>query len=420
MNEQTFISYRGEKLPVIYDNIDDKIQVYGYGEENYKYITKDEFSDMKNFKTDYILVKRSERDKKKVNNKLVLKSLKEIYDEFVRDAEELKKQTNGIVNMYITGTDAKTAVELAYYYLNRSSIVPEKITEREAIWLKEATQGPLIFGEEYEGEAHKYDINSSYPSIYSNNNFLVPIKPGEFKKITKNEFDALEHYQYGIYRARIEIPVESKKYYKLFKLNENNKYTGIDLAYARKLGLKIEIIDDGNDNFLYYHRNNCKTGHQCFKQFVDLLYPLRKNEIIGSRCKKLLNSLWGALCQVNAIKMTIDPNEEFELREDKEVISMTVLGNGKYQVEFAKKDKYFETNYARIKPFILAKGRVKIAEYIAPHIDNVFRCHTDSMTTNIELPIKTSTKLGDMKYEGYCNKCKIVNSVNVVGEFILK
>lgn len=414
MNKQQGVAYE-EKIPVFYEFVNEKIHCYD--SEVYGYISKQELKEVKSLTGPSMMIKKSERDKKKVNGKLESKTLKELYEEFVKDADELKKLTDGVINMYKTGSNAKTAIELAYYYLNKANIVAETIGEREGKWLEDASHGPIVFGVPYEGEAYKYDLNSSYPSIYSSLYFLVPIKSGEFKRMSKEEFDNLSFYQYGIFRAVVTYPDDKKDYRKIFKLNENNKYTHYDLTYAKKIGCKIDIIDDGNDNYLYYSRDKCKTGHECFKKFVDLLYPLRQNAIVSRRCKDLLTVLWGALTQQNAIKMRIRFDEEFEVREGNEVVSMTTISDEKYEVEMVNKNKRYETNFARIKPFLLAKGRVKIAQHIEPYMDHVYRCHTDSMTSDIMLPIKTSKKLGDMKYEGQCPDCKIVNSMTVIGEF---
>ena len=66
-----------------------------------------------------------------------------------------------------------TALKLLYDHLNELGIVAEDITEREAEWLENASTGAMVFGEKYEGEAWKYDINSHYSDIYSNKSFNV-------------------------------------------------------------------------------------------------------------------------------------------------------------------------------------------------------------------------------------------------------
>ena len=57
-------------------------------------------------------------------------------------------------------------------------ITPEIIEFDEASILENSTSNGFIFSEPYEGIAHKGDITSLYPSIYSSKNVLVPIKRG--------------------------------------------------------------------------------------------------------------------------------------------------------------------------------------------------------------------------------------------------
>jgi hypothetical protein len=136
---------------------------------------------------------------------------------------------------------------------------------------------------------------------------MIPIKQGEFKIIQKSEVE--KYFPTGIYRAKIHGS-DSKSLRGLFRFNSLNKYTNIDLKYAQSLGLTIELIEDGKVNALLYTREKCKTGAQCFKEFVDMLYKLRENPIIRARCKALLRCLWGSLCQRDEIVMVVDYSKE--------------------------------------------------------------------------------------------------------------
>jgi hypothetical protein len=412
MNKCQGIAFRN-KLPIFCETINDKITAYDG--KNYYDITKEQKDEIRSLKTDYILIeKNKDRDRKKVKRgKWEEMSLKELYDNFIRDADELYKQTKGVVNMYRTGRDSQTAIYLAYQFLNNNNIKAEPITAKEYTWITKASHGAIIFGYEYAGPIYQYDLNSAYPSIYSSVNFLVPIKQGEFQHLTKETFEAFKFYCNGIYRVKIEYPNNDNKWKKLFRLNYDNYYTNIDLTYAKKIGLKITLLDEP-ENLLAYPRNKCKTGHELFNDYVKLLYPLRKNPIIKDRCKALLRCLWGALSceQVQKFRFKID--EEFELFPTKEAISLCPYSDNEYEVTTIKKNQPFETNYARMKPFLLAAGRVKIAKQIEPHVEHIYRCHTDSTYSDIELPIECSLELGEMKYEGCIEHGKIVNATKVI------
>lgn len=109
-----------------------------------------------------------------------------------------------------------------------------------------------------------------------------PIKQGEIKYILTSELP--EHFQYGIYRCMIQ-----KITTRLFRYNKNNYYTHFDLERAKELGLKIEMIEDGENNFLHYDRCKLILGRQLFGKFIDKLYPLKEQGIDGA--KDIMNCL---------------------------------------------------------------------------------------------------------------------------------
>ena len=114
------------------------------------------------------------------------------------------------------------------------------------------------------------------------------------------------------------------QWHKMFRLNNKNTYTHIDLTWAKILGLNMELNESLEFNFLNYSRDKCKTGSECFGQFVKTLYPLRQNQIIKARVKSFLRCLWGALSVRNIKKMIIDEDEDFEAFESRDIIEMTV------------------------------------------------------------------------------------------------
>ena len=79
---------------------------------------------------------------------------------------------------------------------------------------------------------------------------------------------------------------------------------------------------------------------------------------------------------------------------------------------FTKSNRIFSSNYGRIKPFILAKARAKIMDYIYVHRANIKYVHTDGFISSEKLNIgKTlDVKIGELVYEGYCENVYI-NSI---------
>jgi hypothetical protein len=43
-----------------------------------------------------------------------------------------------------------------------------------------------------------------------------------------------------------------------------------------------------------------------------------------------------------------------------------------------------------------------------PYIDKITYCHTDGFLSTEELPLKTGTNLGDLKFDGYCEECEVI------------
>ena len=82
-----------------------------------------------------------------------------------------------------------------------------------------------------------------------------------------------------------------------------------------------------------------------------------------------------------------------------------------------REDKYFETDFARIKPFLLARGREQLVKHMKPHVDNVVWCHTDGFITTNEFDVPNVDKIGALKFEGFCANVNIKNCIHKEGLF---
>ena len=193
--------------------------------------------------------------------------------------------------------------------------------------------------------------------------------------MTQREFENREIIQYGIYGCVIKN--KSKKH-KLFRFYPKNYYTHYDLATAKELGFGIKLIQDNQPNVLLYDGNCRINGNKIFKEYVDFLFPLKKIGI--ERAKKILNILWGALIQKNEFTILFDQNSDeiCEIRGDKRVVSFTPTNKQctSFAIRLAKIDQYYETNFARLGPFLLSFARMKIANIILTYSENVKRIHT--------------------------------------------
>jgi len=372
------------------------------GEKEYL-MSQQEMYNHKLFKTDYILVSKRDNDL----------TLQEEHKEFVRDAIKLKRETKGLINLFKTGSSKICALNLFDRFTKHIKNA-DHIKQAEAKTINLASRGAIIFTDDYEGPAYKFDVKSMYPSIL-NSRLLFPIKEGEFHKLSHDEFQEMKSsfFKYGIYKVVIPYKESCRK---LFRFNKFNEYTHIDLTRAKELGLEMSIVDDDQANFLYYSRDKCLTGTELFGNYVDLLFDLKQKKI--GHAKEILNVLWGALSQVNLKSIDINANAQHVYKvNDNSYVYKINPSNFDENVTLIKEinnDKQYKTGFARIMPFLISKGRSNISKIMQPYINSVFRCHTDGFMCN-EYPtnIQLGDGLGDLVYEGYNpNYYKIKNSYN--------
>jgi hypothetical protein len=243
---------------------------------------------------------------------------------------------------------------------------------------------------------------------------LFPVREGEAKYITNIELNAKSFFDFGIYHCNVE-----KCYNNLFKNCKNNYYTHIDLKRAKELHLKIDMIVDGQPNFLYYSRDKLLTGFEIFGNYIDLLFGLKEKKLT-SRSKSILNILWGALAEKKLIKHSINNDDTLDTNlgiSDTKIISIRPLNDDITLIQTSKNDKQYKFGYARLAPFLLAKGRYNISTVMTPYIDDVVRCHTDGFILSKKPDgIKTGDELGSLVYEGYSKHCIVKNCAKETGD----
>jgi len=392
-----------ERKPLIYERNAAADSYDTFDGTDYGSITIEEFKILQKFprSSKHILIPCEQN---KHRNAL---PMEDSYDNFVKNADAMKKLTKNFINMYKTGRYSNTAHWLFEEFAG--AIHPQAITTEEAPWIMNSSIAALIYGEEYEGPVHRYDFCSMYPSIMSQKLNYFPIKQGELKVLTEIIFNNWGGCAFGIYRATVE-----GSQHKLFRFNKQPYYTHFDLKAANILGLKITLIKDGKPNFLEYTRDKLITGTQMFGKFVNYLFPLKKNEKVKDTVKLMLASLWGKLGETNTITERFDHDEENEILPDRVLEDMYPSGDGKGTiVSFVKASSVFESDFARAKPFVLARGRLLMVETFAPFTDHIVRIHTDGVVCTKKLPIKTGNELGELKFEFECPKTKVHNAMIV-------
>ena len=369
-----------EKPIMIIELIDDHYNLFDG--ENTIVMSRQEYGDKYNNKKDYshlIVRKEFTSDSRKLPN------LEDAYYYYIEMADELKKESNGIFNMYKCPTIKNMA--LNYFYDLTKVIQPEEINNNEALWINKASSHAVTYWEKFDGHVDVYDVNSHYPYVLQITNNMFPIKSGEYLIITEIK----DKPEFGIYRCKITGKG------KFFVFNDENHYTQADIIMARDYGFDIDLIMDGKPNFLYYSNDCLISGSTLFKKYVELLYPMKQNKVKGA--KLLLNILWGALSEDKIFKENkpIDSVVDLSGREITRLQYDTLV-----RVHYKKPtESQFRTNYGRIKPFVLAYGRSKMYFRFKKYDHLIVRMHTDSisLTSKPEDLPPLSNKLGCLKHE---------------------
>jgi hypothetical protein len=244
----------------------------------------------------------------------------------------------------------------------------------EAKWISEAMMGGIIWAEnEWKGYGRQYDETSLYPSIQQSA-LTFPINKGKFQTL-KDFVNHRGFNTYGIFRAEVEYKDDMKK---LFRYSHHKKYTHIDLARARELGLQVSLIQDDTPNALVYEKETRIPGNVIFGEYVHFLFKLKNVALSSKVAKRILNTLWGALCQRNKSYHDVDEaSEMFEFPEGEVLESITPINDKQWVLQFSNPGNLFKGEYPRIAPFLLAQGRKIISQTIEPHKDKVQRIHTD-------------------------------------------
>ena len=328
-------------------------------------------------------------------------------------ANDLKKYSYNKINLRKTGNYKNTALNLFNSF--NKTIFTEHINQHEANIINNASCGAIIFYKPYSGPAYDFDIISMYPSILLSS-LLIPLQQGEFNIISNNEFQQKEYYAYGLYHCIIKKD-NLKVINNLFRFNDKNWYTHIDIKRAKELKLTITIIENNECNFIYYNSSKCIKACDLFKNYVDVLYKLKDKKIEGS--KMILNMIWGVLCEKKKTKHYIDINENFIIPDNNEILHIKHCDN-KITLHLSHNDNIYKTNYARMCPFLLSQARYNISKIIEPYKNDVINCHTDGFTlTHHPKELKTGFNIGELKYNGYCENYYIKNCNNKNGKFSL-
>ncbi|GET67076.1 hypothetical protein GLOIN_2v1472929 [Rhizophagus irregularis DAOM 181602=DAOM 197198] len=343
------------------------------------------FQKTKNSKSSFIPV---EKNRKTGVYETLEEAYQRIHEERNSFLQETKKFGLGIDLSYHNWSYKRTALWL-FERLSVGIPANDPLDPIEAEWLSDAMMGGLIWADnEWKGYGRQR---------------------GKFQ--TLNDFvDHRGYALYGLFRAKISGNNI------LFRQNKRGIYTFIDLQRAKKLGLNIQLIQDGKPNALIYDREARIPGTVIFGEYVHFLFKIKnQGGVAGRVAKRVLNTLWGALCQRkrNYKTLTTDQTDPFTFPEGHTLDSIIPVGSDQWRFQFTNPGNPFKGEYPRIAPFLLARGRKITSEAIQPYKDKVRRIHTDGFILE-EQPDSPAlftcsenadTTLKTFKFEtaGYCH-----------------
>lgn len=395
---------------VIYSNIDGIITCFD-GNRTFNLTGKELNDNVSNYdKTKPLYTKCHHCRNEKVHT-----TLYECYCSFRDENKAIRRLTKDLVSPMMNGTPPKLSKYLFLMFNHNKDFFP--ITNPEEYrWNIDSTKGSFIWCDNgFKGEVQKYDINSAFPYILQSS-LKFPYKEGEFLIIDKLP----KKLKYGTYRCKI-TGINPK----LFKHNETNKYTHIDIKLARKYDYNIELIQDGQPNFLYYNDDCLYSGTEIFKDVIDYLYKFKKEKKEPTRLiKTIITSMYGILTQHNHFVSTIGYDEEFDMPE-KKLISLTRNRTNKTMtITYVDESDGYKGIMPRLNPFMLSQSRYRLSQMIYPDIDKIVRVQTDSFyTTELDVEYETGVELGELKYEGqgyvdiiHVNLIKDENGKYIVGK----
>ena len=385
---------------IFWYSIDDKFNLCSDGQRCFKKSKKSCFKVYDNpTNYDFKLINAEVFIKKNYNEEALLKA----QQDYVKDGNQLFKLSNGNVNIF--NYDKLNDCILDYFYKS-TNIRAKKLSDFEKEMISCSGGGVRFCDEGYTGQVAKYDYASFYPSILQRNNFTVPIQEPEVRLLSDfydcdlKDFSGIP--EVGWYNLKVYC--DDKK---IFTVKKNNWYTNYELYHLIKYNIKFEVL---STSFYYYDRSKCvKSGH-IFKKYITEFYEY-KQENKNKLAKNFLNLLWGLLSKQHMRVVTHKITDNKFIKPDDKIIKMIPQGDS-FIFEICKKEISFTSNFARIKPFLLSKGRCLMhTKIIKSKPSNIVYAHTDSLFAKGLISNSISKKaIGRLKCEGIYKRSNIINS----------
>ena len=332
------------------------------------------------------------------------------YKQYMTDANIIKKESNGNINLFRTGSYYTTMLNLLYKYT--SHIKFDALPLMEQLFLHYSYIGAIMTAKtDYVGQCYKYDIRSFYGYIMSSHKNQYPFKSGAFIQLSKDDFESLEFYKFGVYRCSISGEC------KHFVFNKNNYYTHVDLEIAKRYNLKIDIIIDGQPNFLYYDKSCLTSGYHLFKPLITQLYNIKMKFPECKTIKTLLTLVSGLLGERVKKTNIVSIDEDLDVSNYENLVVVPTGKDDKIKyVGIDISDKIFKHDYARCSPFINSYSRREVLNQIgSENLKNIVRIQTDGwmLSEKPKVDYVFGENMGEIKFEGYYKNIRINNLNNI-------
>jgi hypothetical protein len=332
--------------------------------------------------------------------------------DLIKWSEELKE--NDILSIdYLKYYCHYSAVEMTFKRLCKGKYEHfDQIDRTESKWIESTHNGGLTYCDAGTYQCYGYDFSSFYPCMMGEFKFKMPFMKGKEVFITElNDNIALGFY-------RVKITSDNKHATKLFAFSKNHVYNNISINHALELSeynFKVELIIDDKPNAYIYDKEI--RSSKVFSICIDKLMKIKKKHPKNKLIKHLMSSLWGSLSHSNNIMKTYD-----EIQEEGLNICMTdkadykiadyIWTNSKEYYKLQDMNKPYKSNF-RLKSFLTAFGRVKIAEVALENLDAVKRIHTDGIAFNQKMKFNIAGLIPEDKTTGmikfdHVNKYEII------------
>lgn len=323
----------------------------------------------------------------------------------------INELTKGKINPYCFNGNIHMNRYFITQRINHLGLQIDNIEQYEHQFISKV-RGPYSFCVPGEYDTiYSYDVKKQFASTLNDKDFKIPIKKGKLTFVSQEDLDKTKTtFRYGIYHVNVASGGGNR-----FAYNRENVYPSDDLQIAVRLGLYISVIDNTPNALLYPctgEEKSVVSSKSIFGEYIDELNEISKSNPNIKLIKGAMASLYGAFIQMNLKTLEIGQNEEIPQMDESNVFCAMYQKNETTQdVISFNVNKIYKYNIARLKPFIYARQRLEIFNYIVgtPNFDDVVYLRTDGFYSTKKLDFPKIGQMGDMLYECEYHDVKIEN-----------